>query len=386
MTPKHPHSETGPRERAWIDVRYGALLDNLEQIRAANPPDTQLIPMVKADGYGLGAFPATAALHSANPLGWGVATLAEAEALRDHGLSEPIMIFSPIPPDSLPRAVAARAIPAISDPRSLAVLRNLALHASNPITFQLELDTGMGRAGFALDPMPASIWRSALRDAIRAGLRIFGVFTHLHSAEAADTSTARAQIRDFDSVVETLQRDGILPDDTLIHCANSAAAMRSDLRSRTANAVRPGIHLYGAVAGPAVPAPTPVATLRARVLLVRNAAPGTTLGYGATYRASSEERWAVIGIGYGDGLPRALGNRGFALFQGRRLRIIGRISMDTTVVRMDDCDLVPGDVVTFFGRDGDTELPLEKVAGLAGTIPYEILTGLSPRLPRVPAK
>ena len=141
------------------------------------------------------------------------------------------------------------------------------------------------------------------------------------------------------------------------------------------------------------------------MLLVRDVPPGTTLGYGATYRARTHERWAAIGIGYGDGLPRVLGNRGSAIANGRRLPIIGRISMDTTVVRVsrDEAQdhaardpgaahdpgaarrsaLGPGDIVTFIGCDGGIELPLEEVAEQAGTIPYEILTGLSRRLPRV---
>ena len=362
------------------------MLRNLERVRSAAGPGIHLIPMVKADGYGLGALRSTSVLHLANPFGWGVATLAEGEELKRRGVLEPVMTFTPLPPKSLPRAVAACLIPAISDLESLGVLRELAASAPNPIDFQIELDTGMGRAGFDLDPASASAWRSDLRELHGSKLRLAGVFTHLHSAEVRRPSAARAQIYRFDTFIEVLRRDGILGPDTLIHCANSAAAMRPRLRSRTANAVRPGIHLYGAAASAEIPSPEPVAALRARVLFIRSAAPGTTLGYGATYQAGESERWAAVGIGYGDGLPRALGNRGSVLSRGRRLPIIGRISMDTTVVRLDDRDLRPGDVVTFFGRDGDTELPLEEVAGLVGAIPYEILTGLSPRLPRVPAK
>ena len=122
--------------------------------------------------------------------------------------------------------------------------------------------------------------------------------------------------------------------------------------------------------------------MRARVVLARDVPADTTVGYGATYRAGGAERWATAAIGYGDGLPRVLGNRGWAIAGGERVPIVGRISMDTTVLRTGS-HVGAGDVVTFVGREGDAELPLEAVADLAGTIPYEILTGLSRRLPRI---
>ena len=242
----------------------------------------------------------------------------------------------------------------------------------------------------------------------------------MHSADQPDLSSAREQIARFDHFISGLRRAGALPPDALVHCANSAGALR--LASRTANAARPGLHLYGAHVGDPRRRAEPVVAVRARVLLVRDVPPGATLGYGATYTARGRERWASVGIGYGDGLPRALGNRGSAILHGRRVPIVGRISMDTTVVRVSrdpegpdaqdaraartardapdaraahaarDAHAAahrpppapgPGDVVTFVGRDGGLELPLEEVAELAGTIPYEILTGLSRRLPRV---
>ena len=216
-----------------------------------------------------------------------------------------------------------------------------------------------------------------MRRATASGLRLFGIFTHLHSADQPDLAPARLQIDRFDRFVETARG---IPPDALVHCANSAGALR--LESRTANAVRPGIYLYGAPVGDGSRPPEPVVSLRARIVLARDVPAGTTAGYGATYRAAGTERWATAAIGYGDGLPRVLGNRGYAIAGGERAPIVGRISMDTTVLRAGS-HVSAGDVVTFVGREGQTELPLEEVAELAGTIPYEILTGLSRRLPRV---
>jgi alanine racemase len=148
--------------------------------------------------------------------------------------------------------------------------------------------------------------------------------------------------------------------------------------------VRPGIFLYGGGVGEGLPAPEEVASVRARVEHVRPAPVGTTLGYGSTYRSAADERWATVAIGYGDGLPRALGNRGFALVAGRRVPIIGRISMDVTVVDITGiADVAPGDVVTFLGRDGQAHISVDEVARLVETISYEILTGFTPRLERV---
>ncbi|MYB97561.1 MAG: alanine racemase, partial [Gemmatimonadetes bacterium] len=225
-------------------------------------------------------------------------------------------------------------------------------------------------------PAPTHWWPHIRRAAAR-NLHLFGIFTHLHSADESDLTSARRQIQRFDDFVRAA--DGIDPG-TLLHCANSAGTLR--LASQTANAVRPGIYLYGGSAGPGTEPPETAVHVRARVVLARDVPGGATVGYGATYRSKGPERWAAAGIGYGDGLPRTLANRGWGLAGGRRVPLLGRISMDTTVVRVGG-DTSPGDVVTFLGRDGENELTLEEVAELADTIEHEILTGLSRRLPRM---
>jgi len=142
--------------------------------------------------------------------------------------------------------------------------------------------------------------------------------------------------------------------------------------------------MYGGVAGDDLPPPVPVASLRARIVHIKEAAPGDTVGYGSTYSASEEELWATAGIGYGDGLPRLLSNRGEGLVLGKRAPIVGRISMDVTVLNISGIrDAALGDEVTFFGRADGGEIMLEEVAGQADTINYEILTGLTQRLPRI---
>jgi alanine racemase len=173
----------------------------------------------------------------------------------------------------------------------------------------------------------------------------------------------------------------------MVHVANSAAALRWP--EYAADAVRPGIFLYGGnpwapVVHADLPAPRPVASVRTRVVLVREMPPGSTVGYGATHVAKSWERWATLAVGYGDGVPRSLGNKGSALVHGHRVPILGRISMDMTVVDVSALETVKaGDAATLIGKDNGAEIELDEVAAQAGTIGYEILTGLTARLPRV---
>jgi alanine racemase len=237
------------------------------------------------------------------------------------------------------------------------------------------VDTGMGRAGF--DWRSVDDWAALAQEAHQGGLRWAGCFTHLHSAdEGADTVVV--QWERFQEALAVASP----PEGALVHALNSAGALRCP--QYAAHAVRPGIFLYGGRVGGDLPAPEPVASVRARVVHVRPAPAGTTVGYGSTYRSEKAERWATVAIGYGDGLPRALGNRGSALARGRRVPIIGRISMDVTVVDITDVpSLKAGETVTFLGSDGEESITVDEVAELAGTISYEILTGFTPRLPRI---
>lgn len=333
--------------------------------------------MVKADAYGLGVARVVEELESLHPLGFGVASAGEAAELRRLGVSRTVLVFSPLPPGEYGTVVRNDAIPCLSDLEAVRLLGETARQLRRPASFHVEVDTGMGRAGFPW--RRASAWAPEVAALAGAEATWTGVFTHFHSADEEGGSSLAIQWARFQEAVAAVSsvRPGLL-----VHACNSAATLRSV--AYVARAVRPGIFLYGGVAGEAIPAPEPVVSLRARIGLVQEVEEGATVGYGATYAARGRERWATVAIGYGDGLPRLLGNRGSALVRGRRAPIVGRISMDVTVVNITDVEGVsPGDVATFIGRDGSEEIPLEEVAALASTINYEILTGLAGRLPRV---
>jgi alanine racemase len=368
---------TDPRARAWVDVSASALKANYRLLQEAAGEGGRVIPMVKADGYGLGMAQVLAALEPMDPWAFGVAAVEEGLRVRELGVRKPVIVLSPLPPLSYEAAVRAGLSVAVGNLEGLDLLADAARRAGLPGRFHLDVDTGMGRAGF--DWHRVASWAPALSERLSGPLLWEGCFTHFHSADSAETRDTLTQWARFREVVEALPSR---PEDLLLHACNSPGALR--LPGFAADAVRPGIFLYGGVAGEELPPPTPVAALRARIAFIRAATAGSTVGYGATYAAAGEERWATAAIGYGDGLPRLLSNRGEGLIHGRRAPIIGRISMDVTVLDVTHLrDVAVGDVVTFFGRDGQGEISLEEVAAHAQTINYEVLTGLTQRVPRI---
>jgi alanine racemase len=367
--------------RAWLEVDTGALRANFEALRRTVGADCALIAMVKADGYGVGAERVTRVLEPLGPWGYGVATAAEGHALRGFGVRRPIIVFSPLPAGAVDQAAAAGLTATISDIPALERWA-AATERHGPLDCHIEIDSGMGRAGF--DWRETGAWGSRVQAMTDGALRWTGVYTHFHGADAPDAGATGGQWQRFRDALSALP---VSVENLMVHACNSASALR--FPECRADAVRPGIFLYGGHPAPdlpagAVPAPAPVVGALAKVVLVRDAPPGSTVGYGATHVARAWERWATVGVGYGDGVPRILGNRGTALVRGTRARLIGRISMDMLVVDITGIpDVVAGDVVTLIGRDGDEELSLEDFAAGAEKINYEILTGFTPRMPRV---
>lgn len=370
-----------PDARAWVEVDLGALRANYETVRRAVGPGPAVVPMVKANGYGLGAERVVRALDPLEPWGYGVATAAEGAALRAFGVRRPILVAGPLPGAAVEEAAGARLTASISSLDGLEAWRAAASRVGgDPLDFHVEVDTGMGRSGF--DWRDAGEWGRAVKARGDGSVRWTGCFTHFHSADSPDPAPSALQWERFR---DTLVQLPVRREDLMVHAANSAAALR--WRDFAADAVRPGIFLYGgspAPAVPEVPRPEPVASVRARLVLVREKAVGSTVGYGASHEAASRERWGTLAIGYGDGLPRAVGNRGTALVRGAVVPIIGRVSMDMTTVRLDGGPVAEaGDVATLIGEDGEGRITVDDVAALAGTIGYEILTGLGSRLPRI---
>lgn len=344
-------------ERAWVDIDLAALARNAR--RVARVSRARLLPMVKANGYGLGAVAVVRALEPLDPWGYGVASPAEGRELRAAGIERPILVCTPCPPSWVTRMLRDRLTPLLAD---LAAVRAwLGMSGGRP--FHVGVDTGMARGGFSVADRGGC---EELRHMLATASGYEGICTHFHSADE-QPATIDTQWDEFERAVEVIGRPG------LVHAANSAAALRS--HPTDAHLVRPGIFLYGGAAGGQVP--EPVARFRSRVVAVESIGPGESVSYGATWRASAPTRIAVVAAGYADGWHRSGSSRSIVELRGQRVPVRGRITMDMTMVEATP-DAAPDDIVTIFGG----LVSLDEQAALAGTISYELLTSLSPRVER----
>jgi alanine racemase len=346
--------------RAWVEVDLGALLRNGAAIAAH--AGVNIVPMVKADAYGLGAVAVARALEQLEPWGFGVATIAEGEELRRAAIERPIVVFSPLLIGDFDAAVRANLTPTLGTADAIERWRE----TDQP--WQLAIDTGMSRAGVQWDEI------DALRDVI-ARFPPQAAFTHFHSAERED-ETRELQERRFE---QALSRLPVRPP--VIHAENGAAVEHR--APSTWSLARPGIFLYGVSSGnsPQIQ-PEPVVSVRARVIDLRTIAAGETVSYGGTYRAPTKRQIATLGIGYADGYRRVLGNRASVLLHGRRARVVGVVTMDMTMIDVTDVQCEIGDIATLIGSDGADHIDVMELAEVGSLSAYEILTGLRGRLPR----
>jgi alanine racemase len=360
--------------RAWVDVDLAALVANYDSLQERAKPQVGMLPVIKADAYGVGVCPAVRALEPREPWGYGVAALAEGLELRERGIQRRIvLLFST--PDELDLAAEASLTPGIGDLEALERYRACAQRVDRRLPFHLEIDTGIGRCGF--HHAAAARWLPRVLEACENDLEWEGTFAHFHSADEEDETPSREQWERFQECVRAFPENlgGVR------HLAASVSATRWP--EYAADLLRPGLFLYGGTGGNEAILPRPVVTVRARVTSVRDVPEGWTASYGATFRAEHPSRWATLAIGYADGVPRELSNKGVVTFGERQAPIIGRVCMDVIVVDITGLDgIVPGSVCTVIGGPPDAATSLQAVADLCGTITYDVLTGLSRRLPR----
>lgn len=334
--------------------------------------------VVKANAYGHGAVEVARTLIAQGISRVAVVSIDEGIALREAGIAIPIVILGPLFPEQIQDLVAYRLTPVISDPSLLPALAHTTDLLPDTYPIHLKIETGMGRLGMSTDELLALIDSGRLP----ASLRIEGLMTHFADSDGPTTSQTEHQLVIFQRVISGLTSRGLsIP---LIHAANSGAAVRYPHSHYSL--IRPGIMLYGYHTLPeSIPAPDlkPVLTLRSCIAQMRTVPTGSTISYNATFVAKRSTRVAVLPVGYADGLSRRLSNRGEVLVQGRRANIIGLVCMDMVMIDVTEIpDAAVGDEVILIGRQGADQITAADLAEWTGTIAYETLCAIGPRVPR----
>ena len=376
-----------------VQVDLGALRHNASALKALIGPGCELLAVVKADGYGHGMIEVARAALAGGATRLGVTTVEEGLALRAAGLTRPILVMGVMDEAEAPKIIAQQLTPIVCRSRQLDALIAAARASSaissptssnGPVTIHLKADTGMGRLGLSPEeflPVLERAWSEPV-------LRIEGIMTHFAEADAAESAFTTEQLGRFHTLLNEIASR--LPDrrprQTFIaHAANSAALLtRPESRLQM---VRAGLALYGLLPSPScrgVIDLEPAMTWTTRVAHLRRLPAGRSLGYGRTFTTKRPSLIGLLPIGYAAGYARLLSNQAACLHQGDRVPVVGRISMDLTMIDLTDHPSAEiGDEVVLLGRQGRGRVTAEELAGWAQTIPYEIVCNAGSRtLPR----
>lgn len=367
-----------PYRPTWAEIDLDRLAANLAAIRRRLGP-VPLLAVVKANGYGHGAVEVARLLESEGADMFGVALPEEGVELRRAGIRAPILLMGGLTPDQADLVLAHALTPAVYRPDQVAALAAAAERRGITAAVHLKIDTGMGRLGVPAADVGA--FAQILAEAA-PHLTLEGCFSHFAVADDPADPFTDVQMEHFLAAVDAVGARGLQP--TLLHLANSAAVI--DRPPARLTLARPGIILYGYQPSEAIQPldVQPVLTFRSRIIFIKDVAPGTSLGYGRTYIASRPARIASLALGYDDGLPRLLSNRGHVLVRGHRAPIVGRISMDLTTIDVTDIPgAALGDEAIVIGRSGTETLGADTIAAWAETITWDILCGIGPRVPHL---
>ena len=367
------------RTRTWAEINLSNLEHNYHTLRAMLPPGCRFLGVVKADAYGHGAVPVARRLEALGAEYLAVACLDEALELRRAGIQAPLLILGHTPPERGGELLAHQITQTVYDLETARALSALAVGAGKRLNIHIKADTGMSRLGWLCD-------QAHLEETVRTiaqvcalpGLAAEGIFTHFANADG-DEAYTMLQFTRFLDLLDALKACGVTF--AIRHCAASAAVLRYPCTHL--DMVRPGIALYGHYPDPSCegldgPGLRPVMSLKTRVASVKTVPAGTPVSYGCTHVLERETRLAALTIGYADGLPRLCSDRWQVELHGCRAPLVGRVCMDMCMVDVTGLEVRPGDEAEVFGES----LPVEELAGLAGTIQYELLCAVSPRVRR----
>ena len=365
--------------RTWTEIDLSNLEHNYRALRAMLPQGCRFLGVVKADAYGHGAVQVARRLETLGAEYLAVACLDEALELRQAGITTPILILGYTPTERAEALLDNGITQTVYDVEMARALSDAAAAAGKTLKIHVKADTGMSRLGWLCGGEDQSAAVEAIAQVCALpGLEAEGIYTHFANADG-DEDYTMLQFTRFLDLLEALEGRGITF--AIRHCAASAAALKFPCTHM--DMVRPGVALYGHYPDPSCegldgPGLRPVMTLKTRVASVKTVPAGTPVSYGCTHVLDRETKLAALTIGYADGLPRLCSDRLEVLVKGGRAPIVGRICMDMCMADVTGLDVAPGDEVEVFGE----HLPIEDVAALAGTIQYELLCAVSPRVHR----
>jgi alanine racemase len=345
-------------------------------VRTLRPAGSEVMAVVKANGYGHGDVAVAVAALDAGATWLGVALVEEGIRLRDAGIDRPIMVLTEFPPGSEKDALAAGLTPVLYTDRGLEGVARAASDVGSPVGVHVKLDTGMHRVGLHPDRAEAFV-----RSVIDARLGFEGLWTHFAKADDPEDPFVQYQLSWYLEVADRLASAGLVP--TYRHVANSAAIL-GEPRAHL-DLVRLGVAMYGLLPGPKLDGRADLRaalSFRSAVAMMKRVAAGEGISYGLRYRLERESTIATVPVGYADGYSRLLTGQAHVLIRGRRYPVAGTVCMDQFMVDLGDDPVEPGDEVVMIGRQGAEEITADEVAGWMGTINYEVVCGITDRVPR----
>ncbi len=369
--------------RVFAKIDLNAILSNMEQMEKNLSPGTRMLAVVKTDGYGHGSIPIAKLLQDKPYMfGFGVATVEEAIDLRNAGITLPILILGYTFPDGYDALAKEEIRPALFREDNLELLSEAAVRNNRNIKVHIKVDTGMGRIGIKADDSGVEFVKKTLAT---KGLEIEGIFTHFARADETDKSSANEQLAVFKEFVARIE-DELQINIPIKHCSNSAGVM--EMQEANMDVVRPGITVYGLMPSDEVSADrvklSPALSLYSHIVFIKDVEAGKSISYGGTFVTDRAMRIATIPVGYGDGYPRSLSNKGYVLIHGRKAPILGRVCMDQFMVDVTDIpEAREDDLVTLVGSDGEETITAEMIGEMSGRFNYEFVCDLGKRIPRV---
>jgi len=367
--------------RSWLEVSLGQIEQNFLAIRKVAGPGVAVMPVVKADAYRHGAVEVSRVLEASGAQWLAVSNVQEGIALRLAAIRARILVMADFLPANRPHFLEYNLTPVIHSLEGIRDFERLAAQAGKNAAFHLKIDTGMGRLGTR-----ASASEIVAELAQTRAAQLEGLMSHFASAPNYTSAQTDEQLATFTAVLQHLRNAGVHP--AFVHLS-STVPVAYGRKEAWGNMVRPGHAIYGYVSpakGAGTPcglAVRPALAWKATILEVKDVPAGASIGYGAIHTTTRDTRIAVLGVGYADGYPHRLSNKGRVLLQGKSAPILGAVSMDLTTVDATGLDIKPGDAATLLGTDGAESIDAQQIAKLAGTISYSVLCGIGARVVRL---